>query len=86
VQQLRLHTPDAIRTPRTYDQEGVRLEETLMARTREKKTAQDPTAALSRGFGRLAALGVILVLAGLVGLVYTGVATLTRCSCSAGCC
>ncbi|MEW2135025.1 DUF308 domain-containing protein [Streptomyces sp. NPDC005409] len=32
---------------------------------------------LSRGFGLLALLGVILVLAGLVGLVYTGVATLT---------
>ncbi|MCI3270828.1 HdeD family acid-resistance protein [Streptomyces cylindrosporus] len=35
------------------------------------------TAKLSRGFGWLAALGVVLVLAGLVGLVYTGVATLT---------
>ncbi|MEV6957776.1 HdeD family acid-resistance protein [Streptomyces sp. NPDC051207] len=34
-------------------------------------------AKLSRDFGWLAALGVILVLAGLVGLVYTGVATLT---------
>ncbi|MGE7384658.1 HdeD family acid-resistance protein [Streptomyces sp. NPDC004126] len=32
---------------------------------------------LKRGFGLLALLGVILVLAGLVGLVYTGVATLT---------
>ncbi|MFD7026692.1 HdeD family acid-resistance protein [Streptomyces sp. NPDC059917] len=32
---------------------------------------------LSRGFGLLALLGVILVLAGLVGLVYTGFATLT---------
>lgn len=32
---------------------------------------------LSRSFGLLAALGVMLVLAGLVGLVYTGVATLT---------
>lgn len=32
---------------------------------------------LSRSFGRLALLGMILVLAGLVGLVYTGVATLT---------
>lgn len=32
---------------------------------------------LSRSFGLLALLGVILVLAGLVGLVYTGVATLT---------
>ncbi|WP_329343957.1 HdeD family acid-resistance protein [Streptomyces sp. NBC_00663] len=37
----------------------------------------DETAKLSRGFGWLAALGVILVLAGLVGLIYTGVATLT---------
>ncbi|MER5729072.1 DUF308 domain-containing protein [Streptomyces sp. NPDC002138] len=32
---------------------------------------------LSRGFGLLALLGVILVVAGLVGLIYTGVATLT---------
>ncbi|RST00219.1 HdeD family acid-resistance protein [Streptomyces sp. WAC07149] len=32
---------------------------------------------MKRGFGLLALLGVILVLAGLVGLVYTGVATLT---------
>ncbi|MEU9232373.1 HdeD family acid-resistance protein [Streptomyces subrutilus] len=32
---------------------------------------------LSRSFGLLAALGVILVLAGLVGLVYTSMATLT---------
>ncbi|KKD09914.1 HdeD family acid-resistance protein [Streptomyces sp. WM6386] len=39
--------------------------------------AKDETAKLSRGFGWLAALGVILVLAGLVGLIYTGVATLT---------
>jgi uncharacterized membrane protein HdeD (DUF308 family) len=40
--------------------------------------AENPeTAKLSRGFGWLAALGVILVVAGLVGLVYTGVATLT---------
>ncbi|MEU6372954.1 HdeD family acid-resistance protein [Streptomyces sp. NPDC046909] len=39
--------------------------------------AKDETTKLSRGFGWLAALGVILVLAGLVGLIYTGVATLT---------
>ncbi|MCX5329943.1 HdeD family acid-resistance protein [Streptomyces sp. NBC_00140] len=39
--------------------------------------AKDETAKLSRDFGWLAALGVILVLAGLVGLIYTGVATLT---------
>ena len=40
--------------------------------------AENPeTARLSRGFGWLAALGVILVLAGLAGLIYTGVATLT---------
>ncbi|WP_409234440.1 HdeD family acid-resistance protein [Streptomyces sp. PA5.6] len=32
---------------------------------------------VSRGFGWLALLGVILAVAGLVGLVYTGVATLT---------
>lgn len=41
------------------------------------KTENPETARLSRGFGWLAALGVILVLAGLVGLIYTGVATLT---------
>ncbi|MFF9061944.1 HdeD family acid-resistance protein [Streptomyces sp. NPDC014882] len=35
------------------------------------------TARLRRGFSRLAVLGVVLVVAGLVGLVYTGVATLT---------
>jgi uncharacterized membrane protein HdeD (DUF308 family) len=35
------------------------------------------TAKLRRGFGLLAGLGVVLVLAGLVGLIYTGVATLT---------
>lgn len=32
---------------------------------------------LNRGFGRLVALGVVLVLAGLVGLAYAGFATLT---------
>ncbi|MGW1228646.1 HdeD family acid-resistance protein [Streptomyces sp. NPDC002530] len=32
---------------------------------------------LHRGFGGLALLGILLVVAGLVGLVYTGVATLT---------
>ncbi|MEE1770707.1 DUF308 domain-containing protein [Streptomyces sp. JV185] len=32
---------------------------------------------LSRSFGRLALLGTLLVVAGVVGLVYTGVATLT---------
>ena len=40
----------------------------------------DPTAEsrrLSRSLGRLAVLGTLLALAGLVGLVYTGVATLT---------
>lgn len=41
------------------------------------KAENNETAKLSREFGRLAALGVILVVAGLVGLVYTGLATLT---------
>ncbi|MBG0850991.1 DUF308 domain-containing protein [Streptomyces spinoverrucosus] len=41
------------------------------------KPAKDEKAKLRRGFGRLVALGVLLVVAGLVGLVYTGVATLT---------
>ncbi|GGZ33963.1 hypothetical protein GCM10010387_30220 [Streptomyces inusitatus] len=39
-------------------------------------TVQGPKE-LKRGFGLLAALGVILVIAGVVGLVYTGFATLT---------
>ncbi|ANS69408.1 hypothetical protein SLINC_7184 [Streptomyces lincolnensis] len=45
-----------------------------MARSTQPKSE---TQKLSRGFGWLAALGVLLVLAGLVGLIYTGVATLT---------
>ncbi|MEU6665146.1 DUF308 domain-containing protein [Streptomyces sp. NPDC046727] len=40
-------------------------------------TRKDGAAKMHRGFSWLAALGVILVLAGIVGLVYTGVATLT---------
>ncbi|MFE7135170.1 HdeD family acid-resistance protein [Streptomyces sp. NPDC057638] len=39
-------------------------------------TASEPKR-LKRNFGLLAALGAILVLAGIVGLVYTGLATLT---------
>lgn len=35
------------------------------------------TARLSRGFGRLAVLGAVLAIAGLVGLVYAGFVTLT---------
>ncbi|MFI2203496.1 HdeD family acid-resistance protein [Streptomyces sp. NPDC020192] len=45
-----------------------------MARAGKRK---DQATALHRGFGLLAVLGVVLVLAGLVGLVYTAVATLT---------
>ncbi|MGW0911120.1 HdeD family acid-resistance protein [Streptomyces sp. NPDC002784] len=37
----------------------------------------ESTQELRRGFGRLTVLGVILVVAGLVGLVYTAAATLT---------
>ncbi|GAA3176920.1 MULTISPECIES: HdeD family acid-resistance protein [Streptomyces] len=51
-----------------------------MARTAKAAQGTGPraeAARLNRGFGRLAALGVVLVLAGLVGLVYTGLATLT---------
>ncbi|GAA3836925.1 HdeD family acid-resistance protein [Streptomyces phyllanthi] len=40
-------------------------------------TKRDETARLSRGFSWLAALGVILVIAGLIGLFYTAFATLT---------
>ncbi|UKY53798.1 HdeD family acid-resistance protein [Streptomyces inhibens] len=36
-----------------------------------------PAEQLGRSFGRLAVLGVVLVVAGLLGLVYVGVATLT---------
>ncbi len=39
--------------------------------------AEAQGARVSRGFGWLALLGVILAVAGIVGLVYTGVATLT---------
>ncbi|WP_020135433.1 HdeD family acid-resistance protein [Streptomyces sp. 351MFTsu5.1] len=42
-----------------------------------KRVDRTEPAQLSREFGWVAALGVILVIAGLVGLVYTGVATLT---------
>lgn len=45
-----------------------------MARSTRRRSETDK---LSRGFGWLAALGVILVLAGLVGLFYTAFATLT---------
>ncbi|KOV61928.1 HdeD family acid-resistance protein [Streptomyces sp. MMG1121] len=45
-----------------------------MARAGKRK---DKARSVRRGFGWLAGLGVVLVLAGLVGLVYTGVATLT---------
>ncbi|KOG29283.1 HdeD family acid-resistance protein [Streptomyces resistomycificus] len=45
-----------------------------MARSTRPRTE---TERLSRGFSWLAVLGVLLVLAGLVGLVYAGVATLT---------
>ncbi|KUN03588.1 HDED protein [Streptomyces yokosukanensis] len=40
-------------------------------------TRTDRATSMHRGFGWLAALGVVLVLAGLVGLVYTAAATLT---------
>ncbi|MFG2223034.1 HdeD family acid-resistance protein [Streptomyces sp. NPDC048644] len=46
--------------------------ERASGRTRDRQTRR-----LGRGFGRLMALGVILVIAGVVGLVYVGVATLT---------
>ncbi|GGN59505.1 hypothetical protein GCM10011579_023870 [Streptomyces albiflavescens] len=45
--------------------------------TSRKARSRGETAKLARSFGWLAALGVILVLAGLVGLVYTAAATLT---------
>lgn len=45
--------------------------------TSHKARPRGGTADLTRSFGWLAALGVILVLAGLVGLIYTAAATLT---------
>ncbi|MEW1654957.1 MULTISPECIES: DUF308 domain-containing protein [unclassified Streptomyces] len=45
---------------------------------RSQSSRRSPAAArLGRNFGLLAGLGVILVLAGIVGLIYVGVATLT---------
>ncbi|MER7990429.1 DUF308 domain-containing protein [Streptomyces noursei] len=44
---------------------------------RSRSSRRSPTARLGRSFGLLAVLGVILVLAGIVGLIYVGVATLT---------
>ncbi|MFB7632937.1 HdeD family acid-resistance protein [Streptomyces sp. NPDC056149] len=44
---------------------------------RSKSPRRSPAARLGRSFGLLAALGIILVLAGIVGLIYVGVATLT---------
>jgi uncharacterized membrane protein HdeD (DUF308 family) len=62
----------AARGVRTIGKGAAEDEEALMAaRTKDEATR------LRREFGRLTALGVILVLAGLVGLVYAGVATLT---------
>ncbi|MEU1896073.1 HdeD family acid-resistance protein [Streptomyces pristinaespiralis] len=43
----------------------------------DKKARRSREKSLRRGFGRLAALGAILAAGGLVGLVYTGLATLT---------
>ncbi|MET9548772.1 DUF308 domain-containing protein [Streptomyces sp. NPDC006627] len=55
-----------------------------MARRKDPKyarprntTAQAQGKRLSRGFGWLAVLGVVLAVAGIIGLVYTGLATLT---------
>jgi uncharacterized membrane protein HdeD (DUF308 family) len=43
----------------------------------DEKDHRSREKSLRRGFGRLAVLGAILAVGGLVGLVYTGVATLT---------
>ncbi|MCX4529002.1 MULTISPECIES: HdeD family acid-resistance protein [unclassified Streptomyces] len=48
-----------------------------MGADRTRREEQQEKKKLSRKFGLLALLGVLLVLAGLVGLVYTGLATLT---------
>ncbi|MFJ9002651.1 HdeD family acid-resistance protein [Streptomyces sp. NPDC102359] len=48
-----------------------------MARSGGAAGRQGDAAKLNRGFGWIAVLGVILVVAGLTGLVYTAVATLT---------
>ncbi|KUL48344.1 HDED protein [Streptomyces sp. NRRL F-4489] len=45
---------------------------------RSRSSGRNPGAVrLGRGFGLLAVLGIVLALAGIVGLVYVGVATLT---------
>lgn len=62
----------AARAVRTIGKGAAYDEEALMTARR-----RDEAGRLRREFGRLTALGVILVLAGLVGLVHTGVATLT---------
>ncbi|MYT29992.1 MULTISPECIES: DUF308 domain-containing protein [unclassified Streptomyces] len=46
-------------------------------RGRSRSSRRSPAARLGRSFGLLAILGAVLVLAGIVGLVYVGVATLT---------
>lgn len=58
--------------------------ETLMARRKDPMSPRRGSATtrtqgkrLSRSFGWLAVLGVILAVAGIIGLVYTGLATLT---------
>jgi uncharacterized membrane protein HdeD (DUF308 family) len=53
---------------------------TLKGRTRFTKSsraAKPPEAGIRRSFGFLAVLGAILVIAGVVGLIYVGIATLT---------
>lgn len=61
---------DAKDTPTARDADPARGASTT-------KDVSAETARLNRGFGWIAALGVVLVVEGLVGLVYVGVATLT---------
>ncbi|MBA2949316.1 HdeD family acid-resistance protein [Streptomyces sp. PSKA28] len=55
----------------------VRRRPKVRRRAVSKPGAKDEGRQLSRSFGWLAAFGAVLVLAGLVGLVYTAIATLT---------
>ncbi|TSB19577.1 HdeD family acid-resistance protein [Streptomyces sp. NBC_01525] len=49
----------------------------MTGRSARDRTPEQHSAELGRGFGRLMALGIVLVIAGAVGLAYAGLATLT---------
>ncbi|MEV8531844.1 HdeD family acid-resistance protein [Streptomyces sp. NPDC051211] len=63
--------------PEAQNQDKQRLQDRQKPESQKRDQQKQEQRKLNRSFGLLAVLGVILVLAGLVGLVYTGVATLT---------